>query len=165
MKKLLTFVVLFIGILGLGACEDDPNETKRLTVNGKTSYYRIRTDQKVFEDALDETVTIIKDHNSLNEYFDTVDSFYDINQLTKQTKPYDEEFFETNTLILISLHENSGSITHTLEQLEIVDETLETLVRRHIGELGTTDMAAWHMVIEYGDLLEDDLNTELTISK
>jgi len=165
MKKILTLTVLFIGILGLAACENDPDDTTKLTYNKDIDYYRIRTNQKVFEDALDEAITIISDRESLSEYFDTIESYYDSNELIEHSEQYDEEFFEGNTLIFITLHENSGSITHTLEQLKISDETLKATVNRIVGEIGTTDMAAWHMVIEYDELIEEELDTDLNISK
>lgn len=74
------------------------------------------------------------EHYSLGqgEFFDVVSS-------------YDEEFFSDNMLVFAVLQEGSGSIRH-----ELIGVTADDIIqiKRITPEVGTCDMAEWHIIIE-----------------
>ena len=57
---------------------------------------------------------------------------------------YGEAFFETGCLTAVLLTENSGSVSHTVEQVTQQSVT----IRRSVPEEGTCDMAALLILIE-----------------
>lgn len=62
---------------------------------------------------------------------------------------YTEDFFVSNYLVYVILEEPSGSISHTVESVrESQDERLKIAVKRNVPEVGTDDMAYWHIVLE-----------------
>ena len=70
-------------------------------------------------------------------------------------KNYDEHFFEENELIFVLLEEGSGSIRHEVmgvKALPSQDEgkqyAIQPVVERLVPQVGTADMAEWHIIIE-----------------
>ena len=62
---------------------------------------------------------------------------------------YDEAFFEKNYLVFVILEEGSGSIEHEVSQVLYTGyDQLSISVDRLIPEVGTDDMAAWHLILE-----------------
>ena len=62
---------------------------------------------------------------------------------------YDEEFFKSRDLILAVQEEGSGSVRHQIQGLRALDDGLWELTgRRVVPEVGTCDMAQWHIVVE-----------------
>lgn len=62
---------------------------------------------------------------------------------------YTEEFFAEQYLIYVILEEPSGSISHTVQAVEQVDKSdLRISINRNVPEVGTDDMAYWHIVLE-----------------
>jgi len=58
---------------------------------------------------------------------------------------YDEAFFEKNALVLVLLEEGSGSNRHKVQG---ITEEGEILIECIIPEVGTCDMAYWHIILE-----------------
>ena len=70
-------------------------------------------------------------------------------------KKYDEAFFEQHDLIFVVLEEGSGSVRHEVTGLKAVQMQdgkykIRPEITRIIPEVGTDDMAEWHIVIEIG---------------
>ena len=70
-------------------------------------------------------------------------------------KKYDEAFFEKNDLILVVLEEPSGSNRHEVTSVDLFASLLDRIayfiqpnIKRIIPEVGTCDMANWHIIIE-----------------
>lgn len=70
-------------------------------------------------------------------------------------KAYDSAFFESNDLILVVLEEGSGSIRHEVTAVELLPSIydrvryfIQPYIKRVVPEVGTADMAEWHIMIE-----------------
>lgn len=62
---------------------------------------------------------------------------------------YDEAFFEEHYLVFVLLEESSGSIRHQVEAVEQTpDKALRISILREVPEVGTCDMAQWHVILE-----------------
>jgi len=76
---------------------------------------------------------------------------------------YGDEFFQNNMLIFVLLEEGSGSVSHTVTDVSLIGGVLTVGVTRHIPEMGTADMAEWHIVIEAPkEFYSEDYNVVLT---
>ncbi|NLO63198.1 MAG: hypothetical protein GX099_07220, partial [Clostridiaceae bacterium] len=58
---------------------------------------------------------------------------------------YDDAFFSKNALLIVVVQEPSGSNRHEFLGF---GEKNEIRIRRIVPEVGTTDMADWHILIE-----------------
>ncbi|MBQ8208491.1 MAG: hypothetical protein IJZ89_07150 [Clostridia bacterium] len=72
-------------------------------------------------------------------YSDTTIGFADA------TEGYDEAFFESNMLVMAIFEEGSGSNRHELVGVT-ADDVIQ--VKRITPEVGTCDMAEWHIILE-----------------
>ena len=61
---------------------------------------------------------------------------------------YTETYFKDNVLIMILAEENSGSNRHKVTGITSEDGVLFIQVERLIPQVGTTDMAQWHLLVE-----------------
>ena len=62
---------------------------------------------------------------------------------------YDEDFFRNSYLIFILLEEGSGSISHQVQRVEQTnDKKISVSINRIVPEVGTADMAQWHIFVE-----------------
>jgi len=57
---------------------------------------------------------------------------------------YTDAFFDENYLVILRLMEGSGSVRHTVERIE---ENGDIIISRTRPEIGTADMAEWHLLI------------------
>ena len=55
-----------------------------------------------------------------------------------------EEFFENNVIVMLRFEEGSGSIRHSVERIA---SDGRIFVNRYLPEMGTADMAGWHIRI------------------
>ena len=101
-------------------------------------------------------VTVISSMDELELYSDHHKDAYDSNsrgvgysdstiELLNVIETYTEDFFATNFLVFVLLEEVSGSIRH---EVKSVDENGDIIIRRMEPEIGTADMALWHIIIE-----------------
>ena len=64
---------------------------------------------------------------------------------------YDAAFFEENYLVFVLLEESSGSVRHEVRSVEWAEESkLSISIDRKVPEIGTSDMAYWHILLEIG---------------
>lgn len=75
-------------------------------------------------------------------YSDTTIGFADA------TKEYDEEFFKNHNIVLVLLTASSGSIRYKVENINLNDGVMEINITKKTPEIGTCDMAGWHIIIE-----------------
>lgn len=62
---------------------------------------------------------------------------------------YDDTFFEKNELIMVLLEEGSGSIRHKLtDVVQSATNEVSIYVQSIVPEIGTCDMAQWHVLID-----------------
>ena len=75
-------------------------------------------------------------------YSDTTIGFADA------TKEYDEEFFKEHNIVLVLLTASSGSIRYKVANVNLNDGVMEINITKKTPEIGTCDMAGWHIIIE-----------------
>ena len=86
-------------------------------------------------------IAIISSVNELGDY-----GIFDISGRSTDTlRSYTAGFFADNFLIIIFVQESSGSIRHDVQS---IDEHGIIVINRLIPEIGTSDMAAWNIIIE-----------------
>ena len=66
------------------------------------------------------------------------------NGFTDKAAQYTDDFFKTNFLVIVPKGEPSGSIRHKVES---VDEFGNIVISRLLPQVGTADVAAWHIII------------------
>jgi len=75
---------------------------------------------------------------------------------------FDDDFFKANFLLFIILQEGSGSVRHRVESVSQDNNSLLVKITRIMPEIGTCDMAQWHIVLVLDKSLFDK-NVELAI--
>ena len=106
-----------------------------------------------------EEPTVVTSRNEYEQYlriFEPVD--FDNRVSDALLEMYTDDFFVDNYLVIISVVENSGSIYH---EVESVSADGEIVVRRHIPEMGTADMAQHLIMVE---LNNDFLPAEFSVT-
>lgn len=61
---------------------------------------------------------------------------------------YDDAFFTDKLLVLVLLEEGSGSIRHLAKEIFIDNDNMNILIERQVPQVGTADMAEWHIIFE-----------------
>lgn len=69
---------------------------------------------------------------------------------------YNDVFFAKYDLLMVLLHEGSGSITHKVSKLEYSDGILSAWIDRNVPQAGTCDEALWHLLIPVEKSCEAD---------
>lgn len=92
------------------------------------------------------------------KYYDFTRGFYEA------IEKYDTAWFETKQLIVIVLEEGSGSIYHEVTRVAgFGDMTVD--ITAFLPEVGTDDMAQWHILIELDKFFEEDANVFVNINE
>ena len=169
-KKSIVFgVVLLVTLAALNVCSNtgasnvskdkayteqyDDNETGISVQYIRTNGYR---DGVVYP-----IITVISSKNELEQYYDNykdkyylgqnfnrsidIDDEYFVPEFIEAIEVYSDNFFADNFLIIVLLEEGSGSIRH---KVKTVDENGHIVIKRLIPEIGTADMAQWHIIIQ-----------------
>lgn len=178
MKRICTFLLagaLFLTLTGCHkAIQQNPSfvpptttsgEEASATISGKMSAKveycarYIRTDGS-FDYTICPSVRVIHDLQELKDYCGTCHELCDSAQKEKTNTDttisfldacdqYDEAFFEKNFLVFVLLEEASGSVRHAVSGVEQTgDQKLSISVDRKVPEVGTDDMAQWHIILE-----------------
>lgn len=105
-------------------------------------------------------VQIIGSLRELKDYYTTYSELFDLERKEKvysdttigfldACDQYDEAFFAENYLIFVLLEEGSGSIRHEVCGVEqTADKKISLTINRKVPEVGTDDMAEWHIILE-----------------
>lgn len=129
------------------------------------------------EGVLYPSVRIIDSLQELRDYYNTWHEVFDLERKEKvysdttigfldACDPFDEAFFEDNYLIFVLLEEGSGSIRHEVRSVEQTeDKKLSISIDRNVPEVGTDDMAQWHIILELSRdvLVENSIDTYLYV--
>lgn len=103
---------------------------------------------------------IIRSVEELNAYYEANKDIFDLDHhyspgadstlgFLDAAATYDEIYFEDRILVLVLLEEGSGSTRHRVQNVEIgPDGKLFVRIRTIVPEVGTCDMAQWHLFIE-----------------
>ncbi len=173
MKKLLLMALILVAVV-LSGCEKapqnpsepvDPNALSpapsmvipKESVPFKAQY--IRTGG-FYEDTFPKTQWITSEDELWQYIRDNNDKYQlDLSGLRTEFMAaimnYDEAFFAEKNLIFVVVQEGSGSIRHEVEDVLLLPSTmgrvshlLQPVIRRIVPEVGTCDMAQWHIIIE-----------------
>ena len=152
--KIIIMVFVLIACTMLVAFKSQDTTTKLIRTNyvsgthGKT--YIIESKQE-----LEEYIKTNMDVHGLQHkekvYEDTTIGFVDA------VEEYDEEYFKEKTLVIVLLTESSGSIRHKVTKASVKDGTMEIKIKRVVPEIGTCDMAGWHVLVETEKVSIDEI--------
>jgi len=88
---------------------------------------------------------VVASADELNRFIETYHGAFPPGVTFDLGMDYPDDFFDENFLVIISIQENSGSISHRVES---VNENGQILVTRFMPMIGTADMAQWLIVVE-----------------
>ncbi len=133
----------------------------------------IRTDG-YHEDALYPAVTVIRSKSELFAYYRENEALYNLERRSDPASDstigfldacdrYDDAFFETKSLVLVLLEEPSGSIRHKVTDVyQTADGKYAVNIATITPEVGTDDMAQWHLFVEAEAAIGDESDVVLT---
>lgn len=106
------------------------------------------------EDAAYPVITVIRSRAELEAYCKENRGLYDLESgFLAACGRYDDAYFAEKDLLLVLLEEGSGSVRHELSGIRPHEDGWYLTGRRIVPEVGTCDMAQWHILAE----LEKDL--------
>lgn len=136
---------------------DTSNDVKKTFVDFAVQH--IRTDG--YHEDMEYPVTkIIRSVQELNDYYEANKESYHLERRENPASDntigfldacdrYDETYFQDRILVMVLLEEGSGSNRHNVDHVKIgSDGKLYVSIRSIIPEVGTCDMAQWHILIE-----------------
>ena len=113
--------------------------------------------------------TVISSKAELDAYYEANKDLYDLERretvysdstigFLDACDKYDDAYFERQNLVLIVLQEGSGSIRHEITDVRRHMENggWDITIDRKVPEVGTDDMAQWHLFLEVqmGDMIK-----------
>ena len=187
MRKYIALVLALVCVLGLCACNSNtsPNHGAEPEAYAFEAQY-IRTNGYSEERSYPYHV-VINSKEELDAYYEANKGLFDLERkdtvysdttigFLDACDKYDDAYFEQQNLVLIILEEGSGSIRHEITDVRAhLDENgtscgWDITINRIVPEVGTDDMAQWHLFLEVqmGDVIKsnDDvwINGELSDS-
>lgn len=102
-------------------------------------------------------ITVIRSRAELDAYYEANKNLYNLERrdgsiagFLNACDKYDEVYFESQDLILVLLEEGSGSVRHEVTGVrqDPVSGNWTITIKRRIPEIGTSDMAEWHIFVE-----------------
>lgn len=136
---------------------DTSGDVKKTFIDFQTQY--IRTDG--YHDGVEyPIVKIIRSVNELNSYYNKNKEKYSLERREDPASDstigfldacdkYNAEYFEKQILVMVLLEEGSGSTRHNVDNVKLgSDGKLYVNIRSIVPEVGTCDMAEWHILIE-----------------
>lgn len=136
---------------------DTSKDVKKSFIDFETQY--IRTNG-YHEEVEYPVVKIIRSVDELNAYYNANKDKYSLERRTDPASDstigfldacdkFNAEYFEKQILVMVLLEEGSGSIRHNVDNVKLgSDGKLYINIRSIVPEVGTCDMAEWHILIE-----------------
>ncbi len=92
------------------------------------------------------SVDIIKSLFDLEKY----KTKYKDDTLYSFLEKYTESYFNSNVLVIVNIQESSGSNTNKIDRIakDKSYNRIDIFVKRDVAEIGTADMAIWHLIAE-----------------
>jgi len=137
--------------------DDADDDIKKTFIDFDTQY--IRTNG-YHEDVEYPVVKIIRSVDELNSYYNENKDKYSLERRTDPASDstigfldacdkYTADYFEKQILVMVLLEEGSGSVRHNVKNVKYgSDKKLYIDIKRENTEVGTCDMAEWHILIE-----------------
>lgn len=143
--KIILIMFVLIACTMLVAFKSHDTTTKLI----RTNYVSGTHGKTIVIESMDELEKYIKtnmdEYGLLHKekvYEDSTIGFVDA------VEQYDEEYFKEKTLVIVLLTESSGSIRHKVSKASVKDGIMEIKIERNVPEIGTCDMAGWHVLVE-----------------
>ena len=167
MKKLLAYILIIVSLLSLASCSQSGrgharggdesvksyNDTEWLndihmienlpSVDFDAQY--IRTGSKKELSAY-PAVKIIRSANEMSRYLKNETHMSE--ELVSACEKYNADYFKEQILIIVLLEEGSGSVRHEVEKVGSDNTHAVIQIKSIAPEVGTCDMAWWHILIE-----------------
>jgi len=167
MKKLLSYILIIVSILSLASCSQSGrghgrggeesvksyNDTEWLndihmienlpSVDFDAQYIRAGSKKEL---SAYPAVKIIRSANEMSRYLKKETHMSE--ELVNACKKYDADFFKEQILIIVLLEEGSGSVRHEVEKVGSDNTHAVIQIKSIAPEVGTCDMAWWHILIE-----------------
>ena len=143
--KIIVMVFVLLACTMLVAFKSQDTTTKLIRTNYVSGTHGKTIVIESLEE-LEEYYNANKEKHNLGHrekvYSDTTIGFADA------TKEYDEEFFKEHNIVLVLLTASSGSIRYKVANINLNDGVMEIKIERNVPEIGTCDMAGWHVLVE-----------------
>jgi len=128
--------------------------------------YYYRADLSGYTETSYPVAEAVKSVDELLAYYETYKEVYQFHigyysgasmddEVFNDKARYGDGFFEDKFLLFVILEEGSGSVRHRVESVLPEDGLLSVNIARVVPEVGTADMAQWHIVLELDKALSD----------
>ena len=151
MKKLLVCTLIFALLLSFAGCAK-PVATVKPTTD------TIRPTEQFFERSIVWSAQYVRTDCYIQDaqypnvlVFDSVaalTAYEEYDRLKEYCAGYDKPFFEDRFLVMVLVEEPSGSNSHEVLKVEQAEDKTAISIKRIIPQVGTCDMARWHIVVE-----------------
>lgn len=155
----------------IGSNRTDGTKDTGTSIEWCAQYIRTNGGQ---EEAEFPQVAVIESLQELMDYYTANKDTFDLERRDKvyadttvgfldACDQFDEAFLEKNCLVFVLLEEGSGSIRHEVQSVEqTVAGKIAVSIDTKTPEVGTDDMAQWHIILELSrDVLEQSANEVL----
>ena len=128
------------------------------------------------EDVEYPVVKIIRSVDELNAYYNANKDKYSLERRTDPASDstigfldacdkYDEAYFEDQILVMVLLKEGSGSIRHEVRSIAWSEQNkkLTVYIESIVPEIGTADVAEWHILVEPESIVKVDSGDDVTV--
>ena len=167
MKKLLAYILIIVSLLSLASCSQSGrgharggdesvksyNDTEWLndihmienlpSVDFDAQYIRAGSKKEL---SAYPAVKIIRSANEMSRYLKNETHMSE--ELVSACQKYDADYFKEQILIIVLLEEGSGSVRHEVEKVGADNTHAVIQIKSIAPEVGTCDMAWWHILIE-----------------
>ena len=152
MKKIISVILILVCLGVFAGCAAEGAAPAAVPTGGTAANYefaaRYARTNGYIEDAGYPFVNIIRSHDELMAYYEANRDKFDLDsEVLKMCDAYDDAYFAANSLILVTLEETSGAISHEVTKVVGGDEWTVT-IKRDVPESFTDDMAEWHIFVE-----------------
>jgi len=156
--------------------ESGVSEVSNKSVTFEAQY--IRTDG-YHEDIEYPVVRVIRSMQELKAYYEAKKELYNLERRDKvyadttigfldACDKYKESYFENQVLVLVLLEEGSGSVRHEVTEVELIqteqNQELVVNITTKVPEIGTDDMAEWHIFVEPEPGVNIEEESQVTIN-
>ena len=167
MKKLLAYILIIVSLLSLASCSQSGrgharggdesvksyNDTEWLndihmienlpSVDFDAQYIRAGSKKEL---SAYPAVKIIRSANEMSRYLKNETHMSE--ELVSACEKYNADYFKEQILIIVLLEEGSGSVRHEVEKVGADNGHAVIQIKSIAPEVGTCDMAWWHILIE-----------------